>query len=41
MLGGLTDRARLNAEIECFENPKAWFNTGRPVAPVNKVESPK
>ncbi|KAG0649153.1 2-hydroxyacid dehydrogenase [Hyphodiscus hymeniophilus] len=36
-LGGLTTRARRDGEIECFENIKALFNTGRPVAPVNEV----
>jgi lactate dehydrogenase-like 2-hydroxyacid dehydrogenase len=37
-LGGLTDRARRDAELECFENLKAWKKTGRPIAPVNEVE---
>jgi lactate dehydrogenase-like 2-hydroxyacid dehydrogenase len=36
-LGGLTNRARKDAEIECFENLKAFFKTGRPVAPVNEI----
>ena len=36
-LGGLTNRARRDAEVECFENIKALFRTGRPVAPVNEV----
>lgn len=40
-LGGLTNRAALDAEIECFENIKALFKTGRPVAPVNEVVIPK
>lgn len=37
-LGGLTNRARKDAEMECFENTKALFNTGRPVAPVNEID---
>lgn len=40
-LGGLTNRARKDAEMECFENIKALFNTGRPVAPVNEIEVAK
>jgi lactate dehydrogenase-like 2-hydroxyacid dehydrogenase len=36
-LGGLTNRARKDAEMECFENIKALFKTGRPVAPVNEI----
>ena len=36
-LGGLTNRARKDAEMECFENIKALFSTGRPVAPVNEI----
>lgn len=36
-LGGLTKRARRDAEKECLENIKAFFSTGRPVAPVNEV----
>lgn len=36
-LGGLTDRAKRDAETECFENLKSWSKTGRPVAPVNEV----
>jgi lactate dehydrogenase-like 2-hydroxyacid dehydrogenase len=40
-LGGVTTRARKDAEIECFENVKAYFRTGRPVAPVNEIERDK
>lgn len=40
-LGGLTKRAMLDAEVECFENIKALFKTGRPVAPVNEIGAPK
>ena len=36
-LGGLTNRARRDGEVECFENIKALFKTGRPVAPVNEI----
>lgn len=36
-LGGLTNRARRDGEMECFENIKALFKTGRPVAPVNEI----
>jgi lactate dehydrogenase-like 2-hydroxyacid dehydrogenase len=36
-LGGLTDAAFRRAETECFENIKSFFETGRPVAPVNEV----
>ena len=36
-LGGMTNRARRDGEIECFENIKALFKTGRPVAPVNEI----
>jgi len=35
-LGGLTDAAFHRAETECFENIKSFFESGRPVAPVNK-----
>ena len=35
-LGGLTDGAFKKAETECFENIKTYFETGRPVAPVNE-----
>ncbi|TAQ87581.1 hypothetical protein B7494_g4082 [Chlorociboria aeruginascens] len=38
-LGGLTTRARRDAERECLENIVAWWKTGRPVAPVNEIES--
>ena len=38
-LGGLTTRAKRDAERECFENIKALFKTGRPVAPVNEIPS--
>jgi lactate dehydrogenase-like 2-hydroxyacid dehydrogenase len=40
-LGGLTTRAKRDAERECFENIKALFKTGRPVAPVNEISSAK
>ncbi|KAH8675071.1 D-isomer specific 2-hydroxyacid dehydrogenase [Ilyonectria robusta] len=36
-VGGLTDAAFQRGERECFENIKALFKTGRPVAPVNEV----
>lgn len=36
-VGGLTDVAFQRGERECFENIKALFKTGRPVAPVNEV----
>ena len=38
-LGGLTNRARRDAEMECFENVKALFKNGRPVASVNEILS--
>jgi lactate dehydrogenase-like 2-hydroxyacid dehydrogenase len=38
-LGGLTDTAFKNAETECFENIRSFFETGKPIAPVNKVSS--
>ena len=38
-LGGLTNRAARDAERECFANIEALFKTGRPVAPVNEIES--
>jgi lactate dehydrogenase-like 2-hydroxyacid dehydrogenase len=38
-LGGLTQKARRDAERECLENIKSLFSTGGPVAPVNKVLS--
>ena len=36
-LGGLTNRAEIDGETECFENIKALFKTGRPIAPVNEI----
>ena len=36
-LGGLTQKARRDAEKECLENIKSLFSTGRPVAPVNEI----
>ncbi len=36
-LGGLTDAAFEKAERECFENIRKYFETGRPVAPVNEI----
>lgn len=36
-LGGLTDGAFKKAETECFENIRHFFETGRPVAPVNEA----
>ncbi|KAL1617582.1 hypothetical protein SLS56_010945 [Neofusicoccum ribis] len=36
-LGGLTQVSFKKAERECFENVKAFFKTGRPVAPVNEL----
>jgi phosphoglycerate dehydrogenase-like enzyme len=38
-LGGLTTRARRDGEMECFENIKALFKTGRPFAPVNEISA--
>jgi phosphoglycerate dehydrogenase-like enzyme len=38
-LGGLTQKARRDAERECLENIKSLFSTGRPVAPVNEILS--
>ncbi|KAI5458745.1 D-isomer specific 2-hydroxyacid dehydrogenase [Mariannaea sp. PMI_226] len=37
-VGGLTDLAFHKGERECFENIKALFRTGRPVAPVNEIQ---
>ncbi|KAH7127499.1 D-isomer specific 2-hydroxyacid dehydrogenase [Dactylonectria macrodidyma] len=36
-VGGLTDLAFQKGERECFENIKALFKTGRPIAPVNEI----
>jgi lactate dehydrogenase-like 2-hydroxyacid dehydrogenase len=36
-LGGLTQKARRDAEKECLENIKSLFSSGRPVAPVNEI----
>jgi lactate dehydrogenase-like 2-hydroxyacid dehydrogenase len=36
-LGGLTERAKRDAEMECFENLKEWWKTGRPIAPINEL----
>ncbi|KAH7131559.1 D-isomer specific 2-hydroxyacid dehydrogenase [Dactylonectria estremocensis] len=36
-VGGLTDLAFQKGERECFENIKALFKTGRPVAPINEI----
>ncbi|KAK7423397.1 hypothetical protein QQZ08_009074 [Neonectria magnoliae] len=36
-VGGLTDVAFQKGERECFENIKALFKTGRPIAPVNEI----
>ncbi|CAH0046510.1 unnamed protein product [Clonostachys solani] len=36
-LGGLTDGAWKAAEIECLENIKSLFSSGKPVAPVNTL----
>lgn len=38
-LGGLTQKARRDAERECLDNIKSLFSTGRPVAPVNEIPS--
>jgi len=38
-LAGLTDRAKRDGDRECSENLRSWYETGRPVAPVNEVES--
>ncbi|KAM5444369.1 putative glyoxylate reductase [Microsporum ferrugineum] len=37
-LGGYTDGAYRLSELECFENIKAWFATGVPISPVNRIE---
>ncbi|GME48444.1 Glycerate-and formate-dehydrogenase [Neofusicoccum parvum] len=37
-MGGLTERALGKAQRECFENVRRFFETGRPVAPVNEVD---
>jgi lactate dehydrogenase-like 2-hydroxyacid dehydrogenase len=36
-LGGLTTKARRDAERECLESIKSLFKAGRPVAPVNEI----
>jgi lactate dehydrogenase-like 2-hydroxyacid dehydrogenase len=38
-LGGLTQKARRDAERECLENIKSLFDTDRPVAPVNEIDT--
>ncbi|KAI9733045.1 MAG: hypothetical protein M1834_003590 [Cirrosporium novae-zelandiae] len=38
-MGGLTDGAFGKAEKECLENIKAFFETGRPIAPVNELST--
>lgn len=38
-MGGLTDIAFQKSERECFENIRSLFKTGRPVAPVNDVQT--
>lgn len=38
-LGGLTDVAFHRAEKECFENIRAYFETGKANSPINVVES--
>ncbi|KAH6888470.1 hypothetical protein B0T10DRAFT_55104 [Thelonectria olida] len=38
-IAGMTDLAFQKGERECFENIKALFKTGRPVAPVNEIPS--
>lgn len=38
-MGGVTDVSFQKAEHECFENIRALFRTGRPVAPVNEVQT--
>ncbi|EXJ84094.1 hypothetical protein A1O3_04761 [Capronia epimyces CBS 606.96] len=38
-MGGLTDLAFRKSETECFENIRSLFTTGRPVAPVNNLNS--
>ncbi|ETN41343.1 uncharacterized protein HMPREF1541_03278 [Cyphellophora europaea CBS 101466] len=40
-MGGLTDLAFQKSERECFENIRALFKTGRPVAPVNEISVTK
>lgn len=35
-LGGITEEAAKRSERECFENIKAFLQTGRPIAPVNE-----
>jgi len=36
-LGGLTIRAWRDAERECFANIRAFFETGKPISPVNEI----
>jgi lactate dehydrogenase-like 2-hydroxyacid dehydrogenase len=38
-MGGLTDVAFQKSERECFENVRSLFRTGRPVAPVNEIQT--
>lgn len=40
-MGGLTDVAFQKSERECFENIRRYFETGRPVAPVNEPQFKK
>lgn len=36
-LAGLTDEAWKRSERECFENIRAFWKTGEPLSPVNKI----
>jgi lactate dehydrogenase-like 2-hydroxyacid dehydrogenase len=36
-MGGLTRTAFAKAEMECFENIRSLFATGKPLAPVNRI----
>lgn len=40
-VAGLTDLAFRKGERECFENVKALFERGRPIAPVNEIAEEK
>ncbi|EKG11277.1 hypothetical protein MPH_11621 [Macrophomina phaseolina MS6] len=40
-MGGLTEGSFAKAQEECFANIRMYFNTGRPVAPVNEIRQRK
>lgn len=39
-MGGLTEASFKNAAMECFANLQAFFETGRPLAPLNELSHP-